>query len=151
MAENEDNGPPAASTAAVRVLDVDATRGALVHLQRSALDPGTVAALKDHKDLLPRLREDLASGAGIEGPKLAEAKRISWANLLFAVGSPARAFPRSRLPRPCSSSGFRRLPASGLGLGDSGLDAPTRICISRLSVLRPGMTSDGHVMAQLYA
>jgi len=58
-----------------------------VHLQRSALDPGTVAELKEHKDLLPRLREGIASGAGIEVPKLAEAKRISWANLLFAVGS----------------------------------------------------------------
>jgi|ERR1700722_20122932 hypothetical protein len=53
----------------------------------AALDPGTVAALKDHKDLLPRLREAVASGAGIEVPKLAEVKRVSWANLLFAVGS----------------------------------------------------------------
>src|SRR6516162_2574901 len=42
---------------AARLLDADTSRGALVHLQRSALDPGTVTALKDHKDLLPRLRE----------------------------------------------------------------------------------------------
>jgi uncharacterized protein (TIRG00374 family) len=56
-------------------------------LQRSALDPVTVAALKDHKNLLPRLREAVAAGAGIEVPKLAEAKRVSWPNLLFAVGS----------------------------------------------------------------
>jgi uncharacterized protein (TIRG00374 family) len=80
-------GAERTAAAAVRVLDADAARGALVHLQRSALDPGTVAALKDHKDLLPRLRDGIASGAGIEVPKLAEAKRISWANLLFAVGS----------------------------------------------------------------
>jgi glycosyltransferase 2 family protein len=80
-------GAERTAAAAVRVLHADAARGALVHLQRSALDPGTVAALKDHKDLLPRLREGLASGAGIEAPKLAEAKRVSWANLLFAVGS----------------------------------------------------------------
>jgi hypothetical protein len=58
-----------------------------VHLQRSALDPGTVAALKDHKDLLPQLRQAVASGTGIDVPKLAEVKRVSWANLLFAVGS----------------------------------------------------------------
>ena len=29
----------------------------------------------------------MAAGEGIDVPKLAEAKRISWANLLFAVGS----------------------------------------------------------------
>ena len=80
-------GAERTAAAAVRVLHADAARGALVHLQRSALDPGTVAALKDHKDLLPRLREGMASGAGIEVPKLAEARRVSWANLLFAVGS----------------------------------------------------------------
>jgi glycosyltransferase 2 family protein len=80
-------GTQRTAAAAARVLDVDAARGALLHLQRSALDPGTVAALKDDKDLLPRLREGIASGAGIEVPKLAEAKRVSWANLVFAVGS----------------------------------------------------------------
>src|SRR6201996_5547307 len=72
---------------AVRAGPERTARGALVHLQRSALDPVTVAALKDHKDLLPRLREAVAAGAGIEVPKLAEAKRVSWPNLLFAVGS----------------------------------------------------------------
>src|ERR1700761_6301913 len=80
-------GPERTAAAAARVLDADPARGALVHLQRSALDPVTVAALKDHKDLLPRLREAVAAGAGIEVPKLAEAKRVSWPNLLFAVGS----------------------------------------------------------------
>ncbi len=80
-------GAERAAAAATRTLDADIARGALVRLQRSALDPGTVAALKDHKDLLSRLREAVASGAGIEVPKLAEVKRVSWANLLFAVGS----------------------------------------------------------------
>ena len=46
-----------------------------------------MAGLKDHKDLLPRLRQAVASGTGIEVPELAEVKRVSWANLLFAVGS----------------------------------------------------------------
>ena len=80
-------GAERAAAAATRALDAGTARGALVHLQRSALDPGTVAALKDHKDLLPRLREAVASGAGIEVPRLAEVKRVSWASLLFAVGS----------------------------------------------------------------
>jgi uncharacterized protein (TIRG00374 family) len=80
-------GAERTAAAAARVLDADTAHGALVHMQRAALDPGTVDTLRDHKDLLPQLREAIASGAGIEVPKLAEAKRISWANLLFAVGS----------------------------------------------------------------
>jgi hypothetical protein len=36
---------------------------------------------------LTRLREAVARGAGIDVPTLAEVKRISWTNLLFAVGS----------------------------------------------------------------
>ena len=73
--------------AAARVLDADTVRGALVHLQRPALDPTTIAALAQHKDLLPRLRSAVASGAGIEVPQLAEVKRISWTSLLFGLGS----------------------------------------------------------------
>jgi uncharacterized protein (TIRG00374 family) len=80
-------GAERTAAAAVRVLDADTARGALVHLQRSALDPITVAALKHQTDLLAQLRAAVAAGTGIEVPKLAEAKRVSWANLLFAVGS----------------------------------------------------------------
>ena len=80
-------GAERTAAAAARVLGADAARGALVHLQRPALDPVTVAALRHHKDLLPRLREAVASGAGIDVPKLAEVRRISWVNLLFAAGS----------------------------------------------------------------
>ena len=80
-------GADRTAAASARVLDIDAARGALVHLQRSALDPLTVNALKQHKDLLPTLRSAVADGAGIEVPKLAEFKRVSWANLLFGLGS----------------------------------------------------------------
>ena len=80
-------GPERTAAAAARVLDADTARAALVHLQRSALDPVTVDALQHHKDLLSQLREAVAAGAGIEVPKLAEAKRVSWPNLLFAIGS----------------------------------------------------------------
>ncbi len=75
------------AAAAARVLDADLAHSALVHLQRAALDPATVAALQHQKDLLPKLRTAVAGETGIEVPKLAEEKRISWANLLFAVGS----------------------------------------------------------------
>jgi glycosyltransferase 2 family protein len=80
-------GAERTAAAAARVLEADTARAALVHLQRSALDPGTVTALQHQKDLLPRLRAAVAAEAGIEVPKLAEAKRVSWPNLLFAVGS----------------------------------------------------------------
>jgi glycosyltransferase 2 family protein len=73
--------------AASRVLDTAETRAALVHLQRSALDPATVAELRRQKELLPQLRTAVAAAAGIEVPKLAEAKRIGWVNLAFGIGS----------------------------------------------------------------
>jgi uncharacterized membrane protein YbhN (UPF0104 family) len=75
------------AAAAARVLDAGAVRGALVHLQRAALDPVTVDALREHKGLLTELRAAVAGAAGIEVPELAEAKRISWVNLAFGIGS----------------------------------------------------------------
>jgi glycosyltransferase 2 family protein len=75
------------AAAAARVLDEDLAQSALVHLQRAALDPATVAVLQHQKDLLPKLRAAVASETGIEVPKLAEEKRVSWTNLLFAAGS----------------------------------------------------------------
>jgi uncharacterized protein (TIRG00374 family) len=80
-------GAERTAAAAGRVLDADTARGALVHLQRSALDPVTVQALRPDKDLLPRLRAAIAGEAGIEVPKLAEAKRVSWVNLIFGIGT----------------------------------------------------------------
>jgi uncharacterized protein (TIRG00374 family) len=74
------------AAAASRVLDTGATRRALVRLQRSALDPVTVAAVARDKTLLPGLRSALADAKGIEVPKLAEPKRISWVNLVFGLG-----------------------------------------------------------------
>jgi glycosyltransferase 2 family protein len=80
-------GTERTAAAASRVLDADTVRGALVHLQRSGLDPVTVDAVQHDKQLLPQLRAAVASATGIEVPKLAEAKRISWANLVFGIGS----------------------------------------------------------------
>jgi uncharacterized protein (TIRG00374 family) len=75
------------AAAAARVLNAAQAHGALVHLQRSALDPITVSSLRRHKGLLTELRTAVAGTAGIEVPKLAEAKRVSWVNLLFGIGS----------------------------------------------------------------
>jgi len=80
-------GAERTAAAAGRVLDADTARGALVHLQRAELDPLTVQALHQQRDLLPRLRAAVASAFGIEVPKLAEAKRISWVNLIFGIGT----------------------------------------------------------------
>ena len=80
-------GAERTAAAAARVLDADTARRALVHLQRSALDPVTVAALREHKNLLPELRSAVAGAASIEVPKLAEAKRVSWISLVFGIGT----------------------------------------------------------------
>ena len=80
-------GTERTASASARVLDADTATCALIHLQRSALDPVTVSSLRRHKGLLPELRKAVASATGIEVPKLAEAKRISWVNLLFGIGS----------------------------------------------------------------
>jgi uncharacterized protein (TIRG00374 family) len=80
-------GAERTAAAAGRVLDADTARGALVHLQRAALDPVTVAALQHEKALLPQLRTAIASAADIEVPKLVEAKRVSWVNLVFGLGT----------------------------------------------------------------
>jgi hypothetical protein len=58
------------AAAAARVLDADLALSALVHLQRAALDPATVAVLQHQKDLLPKLRTAVAGETGIEVPKL---------------------------------------------------------------------------------
>src|SRR5262249_24972498 len=80
-------GAERTAAAAARGLDADTARRALVHLQRSALDPVTLHAPRQHKALLPHLRTAVASAFGIEVPKLAEAKRISWVNLVFGIGT----------------------------------------------------------------
>ena len=49
--------------------------------------PPRSATLRQHKDLLPELRTAVAGATGIEVPKLAEAKRISWVNLVFGIGT----------------------------------------------------------------
>ena len=70
-----------------RVLDPETIQAVLTRLQRSTLDPETVRMAQSQKGYLKTLRERLAAAAGVEVPKLVEAKRISWPNLLMVVGS----------------------------------------------------------------
>ena len=75
------------TAAARRVLDADTVRSVLTQLQRSTLDPATERMARSRKGFLRSLRESLAAAMGVEVPKLAEAKRISWMSLVMVVGS----------------------------------------------------------------
>jgi glycosyltransferase 2 family protein len=70
-----------------RVLDTETLQAVLTQLQRSTLDPETERMARSQKGFLKTLREALAAAAGVEVPKLVEAKRISWPNLLMVIGS----------------------------------------------------------------
>jgi uncharacterized protein (TIRG00374 family) len=70
-----------------RVLDTETIQTVLTRLQRSALDAETERLARTQKGLVRTLRDSLAAAAGVEVPKLVEAKRISWPNLLMVIGS----------------------------------------------------------------
>jgi uncharacterized protein (TIRG00374 family) len=80
-------GVERAVASAVRVFDEELIGAVLTRLQRSAVDVVTERMARGHKGFLKNLRETLAASAGVEVPKLVEAKRISWANLAMVVGS----------------------------------------------------------------
>ena len=80
-------GTERAVAAACRDLDTETIRAVLTRLQRSTLDPETERMARSQKGFLKTLRESLATAAGVEVPKLVEAKRISWPNLLMVIGS----------------------------------------------------------------
>lgn len=72
---------------ATQMLDAEAIKAILTQLQGSTLDPATERMAKPQKGFLRTLRQSLAAAAGVDVPKLVEAKRISWANLLMVLGS----------------------------------------------------------------
>ncbi len=80
-------GPERAIAAAARVLPPDALAAALPFIQRAALDPVASKELHGRKPLLAALREQGAAAAGVEVPKLAEPRRISWVTLAMVIGS----------------------------------------------------------------
>ncbi|HVX23491.1 MAG TPA: lysylphosphatidylglycerol synthase transmembrane domain-containing protein [Acidimicrobiales bacterium] len=80
-------GPERAVASAVRALDADQLAAALPFLQRAALDPVLSRALRGRKALLSALREQGATAAGVDVPKLAEPRRMSWMNFVMVVGT----------------------------------------------------------------
>ncbi len=80
-------GTDRVAAAASQVLDAEAIQSILTQLQGSTLDPATMRMAKSQKGFLRTLRQSLAAAAGVDVPKLVEAKRISWANLLMVLGS----------------------------------------------------------------
>ena len=73
--------------AAARCLDSDSLTAALLHVQPSAVVPGTKAQLKGRKGFLEELRSACAAAAGIDVPELAKLQRTSWRSVLLAIGS----------------------------------------------------------------
>jgi uncharacterized membrane protein YbhN (UPF0104 family) len=59
----------------------------LTHLRRAGLDPSITVAMKGKRNLLDQLRTQAAHEAGIEVPELVEPRRLSWNQVLVAVGS----------------------------------------------------------------
>jgi glycosyltransferase 2 family protein len=80
-------GPGRAARSVVRVVPSDLLQGALSHLRRAGLDPAVIVALKGKKRLLDELRSVTAQQAGIEVPELIEPRRLSWNQVLVALGS----------------------------------------------------------------
>jgi uncharacterized membrane protein YbhN (UPF0104 family) len=71
----------------VRVVPPGALSGALGHLRRGGLDPAVNLGLKGNKELLGQLRTQTAQAAQISVPGLAEPYRMSWNQVLVAVGT----------------------------------------------------------------
>jgi glycosyltransferase 2 family protein len=80
-------GPDRAARSVVRVVPPDLLPGAMSHLRRAGLDPAITVALKGKKQLLDELRSGTAQQAGMEVPKLIEPRRLSWNQVLVALGS----------------------------------------------------------------
>ena len=72
---------------AARTLPREVLAAALPFLQRAALDPVLSRSLRGRKAVLAELREAGAGAAGVEVPKLAEPRRVSWVNLAIVLGS----------------------------------------------------------------
>lgn len=71
----------------IRCLPGEVTAAALPFLQRAALSPSLSRQFRGRKDLLDSLRKLGAEAAGVEVPKLAEARRISPVTVALIIGS----------------------------------------------------------------
>jgi uncharacterized membrane protein YbhN (UPF0104 family) len=80
-------GPERTAASAVRVVPSEPLKGALGHLRRAGLDPAVNVGLRGKKGLLGQLRTATAQVAGTDVPDLAEPHRLSWSQVLVAVGT----------------------------------------------------------------
>jgi uncharacterized membrane protein YbhN (UPF0104 family) len=80
-------GAERTAAAAVRGVPSEPLTGALGHLRRAGLDPAVNVGLKGRKNLLDQVRTTTAQAAGIGIPELAEPRRLSWNQVLVAVGT----------------------------------------------------------------
>jgi glycosyltransferase 2 family protein len=80
-------GSERAARSVVRVVPSDLLPGAMSHLRRAGLDPAITLALKGKKQLLDELRSRTARQAGMTVPELIEPRRLSWNQVLVALGS----------------------------------------------------------------
>jgi glycosyltransferase 2 family protein len=71
----------------VRVVPTETLQGALAHLRRAGLDPSITFALGGKKDLLDQVRTEAATATHVEAPELVEPRRMSWKQVLVAVGT----------------------------------------------------------------
>ena len=74
-------------SAARRALPPEVLASALPFLQRAAFPRSLARQFRGNKALLAELRDLGAQAAGVEVPKLAEARRISWVTLALVAGS----------------------------------------------------------------
>jgi glycosyltransferase 2 family protein len=80
-------GAERAVASATRVLPTEVLAASLPFLQRAALDPVLSRLLRGKKALLSELRAQGAAAAGVEMPKLAEPRRVSWITLVLVAGT----------------------------------------------------------------
>jgi uncharacterized membrane protein YbhN (UPF0104 family) len=80
-------GPERAVGAAARTMPHEVIVAALPYLQRAALDPVASRTLRGKKALLTGLRQQGATAAGVEVPKLVEPRRISWVTMALVLGT----------------------------------------------------------------
>jgi glycosyltransferase 2 family protein len=80
-------GPKRTAASGARVVPAEPLTGALGHLRRAGLDPTVNVGLAGKKELLGQLRMNTAQAAHISVPELAEPRRMSWSQVLVAVGT----------------------------------------------------------------
>ena len=80
-------GAERTAASAGRVVPPETIEGALGHLRQAGLDPAVNTGLRGSKGLLGELRTTTARAAGTDVPDLAEPRRMSWSQVLVAVGT----------------------------------------------------------------